>query len=234
LKEKWVHDSDYLYTCEQLKSIRQDLTVQQIQNRFTTHVYETHARIALEEGDLNEFNACQSRLFELRSECVQVNVSEFTMYRLLYCVHRNDKSTFLSTVAAISPEMRRHADIQYAFKIMAAVNSELYIKFFSLYRNAPKMAGYILDFMIHKIRVQAYGRIVKAYRPTLHVSFFRDALAFNDLEETIYFLENVASAVFVSQEFPGEKKKSKTKKKVKYDPQRVSIDCEKSLATCTS
>ena len=92
LKEKWVHDSDYVFACEQLKSIRQDLTVQQIRNRFTTHVYETHARIALEEGDLNEFNACQSRLFELRDECVQVNVSEFTMYRLLYCVYQRDKS----------------------------------------------------------------------------------------------------------------------------------------------
>jgi hypothetical protein len=67
--------------------------------------------------------------------------------------------------------------------------------------------------------------------------FSKGALAFNDLEETIYFLESVASAVFVpmaAQEFPGEKKKSKTKKKVKYDPQRVFIDCEKSLATCTS
>ena len=60
-------------------------------------MYETHARVALEEGDLNEFNQCQTRLADLFADGVPGNRSEFFAYRLLYMLHQVRSSSTVSS-----------------------------------------------------------------------------------------------------------------------------------------
>mmetsp|Transcript_13264 Transcript_13264/g.6500 ORF Transcript_13264/g.6500 Transcript_13264/m.6500 type:complete len:112 (+) Transcript_13264:110-445(+) len=56
LKQKWKqHSADWAYISEQLMSIRQDLTVQHVKDKFTVEVYEMNARLALEVHDLAAF-----------------------------------------------------------------------------------------------------------------------------------------------------------------------------------
>jgi len=65
IKARFHTEEDFEWANEQLKSVRQDITVQGIRNSFVLEVYETHARLALEEGELNEFNQCQTKIKEL-------------------------------------------------------------------------------------------------------------------------------------------------------------------------
>lgn len=48
------------------------------------HVYETHARLALEAGDHGEFAQCQARLLEMYQAGFTGCHAEFAGYRILH------------------------------------------------------------------------------------------------------------------------------------------------------
>ncbi|RNF09293.1 uncharacterized protein Tco025E_07031 [Trypanosoma conorhini] len=75
------------YLNEQLKGLRQDLRVQNIVDEFAVEVYERHALICLELGDIGEFNQCQAslkKLYEGLPDVTETSVSDFFCYRLAY------------------------------------------------------------------------------------------------------------------------------------------------------
>mmetsp|Transcript_4919 Transcript_4919/g.15447 ORF Transcript_4919/g.15447 Transcript_4919/m.15447 type:complete len:490 (-) Transcript_4919:856-2325(-) len=174
LKQKWKRNEvDYDWACNQLKAIRQDLVVQGLTNKeFSLNVYETHARIALENGDMNEYNQCQSQLKELYSFADDAAFAfEFLAYRILYYVWLSTSTKEAAT--ELLPILRDMPDeawtdpaVNHALQVQQALQLGNYATFFRRYTDAPNMGAYILDLFVDDVRLDAAHRIVKAFRPT--------------------------------------------------------------------
>ncbi|CAH8376445.1 unnamed protein product [Eruca vesicaria subsp. sativa] len=176
-----VQDSpkNYLYKCDQLKSIRQDLTVQRIHNHLTAKVYETHARFALEAGDLTEYNQCLSQLKIVYAEGIEGCTLEFAAYSLLYItLHSNNNRELLSSMSRLSREAKKDEAVRHAISVRAAVTSGNYVTFFRLYKTAPNMNSCLMDLYVEKMRYKAVTFMSRSCRPTIPVSYLAQVLGF--------------------------------------------------------
>lgn len=162
LRKKWKTEKNYGYMCNQFKSLRQDLTVQHIKNDFTVKVYESHARIALEQGDMGEYNQCQTQLKALYAQNLPGRPDEFTAYRILYFVYTCNKTDMNDLLAELTPADKTKSDIKHALDVRSSLAVGNYHKFFRLYSVAPNMGGYLMDMFIERERLHALANISRA------------------------------------------------------------------------
>ncbi|KRY74696.1 Leukocyte receptor cluster member 8 -like protein [Trichinella pseudospiralis] len=193
VKKRWAKDLNYHSACDQLKSIRQDLTVQNIKNEFSIEVYETHARIALEKGDKEEFNQCQSQLKELYLQnSGSPNELEFLAYRMLFFIFTESKLEVSRVYSSLTKKQKLDECVRFACKFFEAWLDENYYALFKLYlSNPPKMCSYVVEFVVLRERRLALKKMLKSYRPYLQISHLTSVLGFSSEESCIAFLKKL-------------------------------------------
>jgi len=182
----------YIYLWEQMKSVRQDLTVQRIRNDFTVEVYEMHARICLEFADQTEFLACQAQLTQLYEEGLGTAEArrEFTAYDILYNVGKEAHNNVSDLMLMLTPEDRQDEHIAHALKVRAAAALGDYTTFFRLYTGAPGHSQHVMDTFADKARLEALRVALKAYMPSVPLTFLSRNLGFDGDEEGAHFIED--------------------------------------------
>uniref|UniRef100_A0A183C6I5 UBA domain-containing protein n=1 Tax=Globodera pallida TaxID=36090 RepID=A0A183C6I5_GLOPA len=173
VKDKYKQSNDYRYASDQLKSIRQDLMIQNIRNDFTVSVYEANARVALEKRDREEFNQCQNQLkqlYNLVPAAACPNRWEFTSYRLLYYIYMRETLDVAYLLDELVPDAIADECMGFALMVWDAWSMNNYIKLFRLYSKAPKMTGYVMDMFIDRERTEFLIAVLKAFRPGVPVA----------------------------------------------------------------
>ncbi|CAG7931833.1 unnamed protein product [Penicillium olsonii] len=199
LKKKWKTDGNYGYICDQFKSLRQDLTVQHIRTEFTVTVYEIHARIALEKGDLGEYNQCQTQLRVLYAQQLAGHPTEFKAYRILYFIYTRNWTAMNDALADVTPEDKKDPAVKHALDVRSALALGNYHRFFQLYLDTPNMGAYLMDMFVDRERLSALAVMCRAYKPDVNIRFITEELGFESDEQSARFIIDNSSAELLEE-----------------------------------
>uniref|UniRef100_A0AC35TTZ1 SAC3_GANP domain-containing protein n=1 Tax=Rhabditophanes sp. KR3021 TaxID=114890 RepID=A0AC35TTZ1_9BILA len=182
---KYRENKSYDYAGGQLKSIRQDLTVQRIDNKFAIYVYEQCALIAIENNDKEEFNQSQQqlrRLYELNPGSErEFEFCAYNLLFLLYVANAKDINNWMSTLTAAK---RCNPFISFALSVYHSFKNKVYTKLFDLYENCvTPTAKNIMNVYLDRERSKALTIIFNAFRPSIPIKYISSSLKMS-LEDT--------------------------------------------------
>ncbi|QLQ79037.1 hypothetical protein HG537_0B03840 [Torulaspora globosa] len=212
MKKYQKNQASYQYLCDQFKSMRQDLRVQMIENQFTVKVYESHARIALENGDLGEFNQCQSRLitlFELPTVKPSF-IEEFTSYRILYYMLTEDSGSMNTLRLKLMTENKavfKNHMVQTAFKLAHARLVGDYHNFMKIYTSMKNLGKKLVDAFIEKEKLKSLVVICKSYNQ-IKLDFLIQEFQLNGYEELMEFFKQRGLDKYILTKNLGEENES--------------------------
>lgn len=206
VKRRWTEGWDYKDCCNQLKSIRQDLTVQHIRTVLTVQVYETHGRIAIEVGDFAEYRQCHSVLQQLYADGVPGEHREFCAYGLLYAAATGRNVLAHEMTEAFSSSGSRLSAsggsslagdrfVRHALAVCRAYLNGDFVLYMRMYKDAPRMTPYLMDLLLAKLRVRAYQTVLAAFIPSVPLSALANWFGFQQKKEAAAFLRERGAVV---------------------------------------
>lgn len=223
---------NYTYLCDQLKSIRQDMRVQMIETKFTIQVYQAHARVALQNDDLGEFNQCQSRLFilyempELKKTCYE----EFVSYLILYYIMTEDAASITSWRLKLlkeNPHLYQNERIQKMFDLSQTIIVGDFSKSISIAKSINGVATKLTIPVIERERLRGLMVTCKSYNQ-LDLKYMCQLFRFSNVNALMQYLTSKQLESFVIVKNPNteneitylDTKQCRFKVKQTYDQSR--------------
>eukprot|EP01117_Protostelium_nocturnum_P011830 TRINITY_DN4310_c0_g2_i4.p1 TRINITY_DN4310_c0_g2~~TRINITY_DN4310_c0_g2_i4.p1 ORF type:complete len:382 (-),score=137.55 TRINITY_DN4310_c0_g2_i4:40-1185(-) len=175
---------NYNYFSDQMKSIRQDLTVQNIKNSFLCRVYFDHMKAASTNNDMQEFLVCLACLENLGVDQI-LSLSQQAKVlscRLLTCYLQEDRETLNELVNQSKRSQMNHKHLKYSLNLILSLNS--FQNYHQFFRMANDTKNSLLLFLSSSISAKVLRRnsleiICKAYRPSVPLSFVSEELGFD-------------------------------------------------------
>ncbi|CAJ1993349.1 SAC3/GANP/Nin1/mts3/eIF-3 p25 family [Leishmania donovani] len=183
------------YLSDQLKGMRQDLRVQNIVDNFTVMVYEVHARLCLETGDIGEFNQCQAGLKQFYAmdavDLSQCDVKNFFLYRLVYLTLSGQYDSLSTELIHFTNAQLQGTDRAGSSIAREPVNRTLALCAACNDGDTPSLCRLLLSFEVEmtylvriylqKLRIMWLKEILTAMKGSLTLRFLMASLGFTPL-----------------------------------------------------
>lgn len=185
---KWKQGQcEYAYACDQLKAIRQDLTVQLLRDSLAVQVYEAHGRIALAASDFSEFRSCHGMLKDLYAEGVRGCEPEFCGYGVLYALMVGG-GTLGTELAGMRQDLYNKPHVRFAMQVCQAIKCGNAIQFWQLSQQSSSTAEAFMTALAAKLRPQMYECVLRSFMPTVSLAFLSSMLGFESKEEVAEYV----------------------------------------------
>lgn len=153
-------------------------------------VYETHARISIEVSDWAEFKRCLAMLKQLYSEGQEGNHAEFAAYGLMLAA-QHGADLYSRELVQLPEALLSDGFVQHAMAVCWAFRAGQPRTFNNLYPTAQRMAGYLMDQMLDKVRSMGLRALLVAFYPTsLPLSYVALELGFDEDADAAHYLRS--------------------------------------------